>query len=84
MQPLYYSSVHEFSRKSDLQKYADSAEKLNRLVAIDSQLATKIDNHLTPSSIDKTLEAFRVSEKRFIHLHMNIYLRACTQLRLNL
>ncbi len=53
---FFLRANHEFSRRSDLQKYADSPEKLNRLVAIDYD---------SPNTA-KTLEAFRTSE-RTIH-----------------
>ena len=51
---FFLRANHEFSRKSDLQKYADSADNLNRLVAID----------YTSPNTSTTLALFRVSEQK--------------------
>ena len=60
---FFLRANHEFSRKNDLQKYTDSTETLNRLVAID----------YTSPSTSTTLELFRVSEKK-IHTLTHEYI----------
>ncbi len=60
---FFLRANHEFSRKNDLQKYTDSTETLNRLVAID----------YTSPNTSTTLELFRVSEKK-IHTLTHEYI----------
>ena len=50
---FFLRTVHEFSRKGDLKKYATSNQHLDRLVAID----------YTAPNLSITLELFRVSER---------------------